>query len=144
MNDLNNKMWRESSGGERKTASLSAQTTDQQGSPAGGDGAASGQVSPAGGGGATGEQGAATGGEGGRVGQSSGVGGSSPDTEGEAPPHWMHVNLLTFALFGPLSYQNDADLSLSPSGGPTRKTSPVAGSRMNRSHLLQASKTRGA
>ena len=128
MNDLNNKMWRESSEGKRKTASLSAQTPAQQGSPAGGDRATSGQGSPAGGGGATGEEGAATGGEGGRPEQSSGVGGSSPDTEGEAPPHWMHVNLLNFALFGPLSHQNDADLSLVPSDGPTRKTSPVAGS----------------
>ncbi|CAN0022140.1 unnamed protein product, partial [Laminaria digitata] len=53
---------------------------------------------------------------------------SSPGNEGEAPEHWIHVNLLTFALFGPFSFQNDSDLSLSSSDGPSRKTSPAAGS----------------
>ena len=53
---------------------------------------------------------------------------SSPGDEGEAPEHWIHVNLLTFALFGPFSYQNDSDLALSSSDGPSRKTPPAAGS----------------
>eukprot|EP00904_Undaria_pinnatifida_P011872 jgi/Undpi1/7815/HiC_scaffold_23.g10288.m1 len=47
----------------------------------------------------------------------------SAGTEGEAPKHWLHIHLLTFALFGPLSSQHDDDLSLTSSDGLTRKLS---------------------
>ena len=131
-----------------KAGSLPAQAPDSEGAAAGGDGATGGQGAPARGDKATDGLGADTRGKGARAEQSSGVGASSPDTEGEAPPHRMHANLLTFALFGPLSRQNDTDVSLSPSGGPTRTTSPASRKTVeatSRSELrFQASKTRGA
>lgn len=47
-------------------------------------------------------------------------GGSCPDDSVEAPSEYMHVNLLTFALFGIISGHPDPDLVVSASDGPVR------------------------
>ena len=104
MNELNNKLWNDISEGEKKAAEAEAlgnvgQPLDGKGAPAGDDGPMADS---------------AQGGEG------------SAGTEGAAPKHWLHIHLLTFALFGPLSFQHDDDLSLTSSDGPTRKLSTAS------------------
>eukprot|EP00904_Undaria_pinnatifida_P004296 jgi/Undpi1/13868/HiC_scaffold_9.g03519.m1 len=99
-----NKLWNESTEGKKKAAESEAmgnigQPLDGQGAVAGGDGPTA---------------------------DSAQTGEGSPGTEGEAPKHWMHIHLLTFALFGPLSSQDDAHLSLTSSDGPTWKVSTAA------------------
>ena len=104
MNELNNKLWNESTEGKKKAAE--AEAMGNTGRPLDGKGAAAGGDGP--------------------MADSAEVGEGSAGTEGEAPKHWLHIHLLTFALFGPLSFQHDDDLSLTSSDGPTRKLSTAS------------------
>ena len=56
-------------------------------------------------------------------------GGSRADDSVEAPPEYMHVNLLTFTLVGMFSGRPDPDLDISASDGPAPARSESSGMR---------------